>query len=216
MGDQGYPSNFASVIVVDVETTGLNAIDNEILQIAASSANGDNAEMFSIFINPVQDKIDPFITNLTGISKHNGSLFAKEAPVASEPLASAVKKFLSYLEKQPLPVMLVAHNAAFDAKFILRAFAKCDLLDRFLTIIAGFSCSLAAARQQYPKVQFAGLENHKLKTLHAYFVKSEDIEFHSANQDVLALKRILPFLMKSKAEIARFALAKSSLGKFYQ
>jgi DNA polymerase III subunit epsilon len=213
---EGQNSNFASVIVVDVETTGLSATGDEILQIAASSAYSDSAEMLSIFINPVQDDIDPFITNLTGISKQNGILFAKGAPVASESLTSALKMFLSYLERQPLPVMLVAHNAAFDAKFLLSAFSKCDLLDRFLTISAGFSCSLAAARQQYPKAKFAELKNHKLETLYAYFVESEDIEFHLANQDVLALKRILPFLMKSKAEVARFAVSKISLRKYYQ
>ena len=145
---EGQNSNFASVIIVDVETTGVHAIGDVILQIAASSAYSDSAEMFSIFINPVRDEINPFITNLTGISKKkNGSMFVKEAPVASEPLATALKLFLSYLERQPLPVMLVAHNAAFDAKFLLRAFSNCNLLDRFLTNIAGFSCSLAAARQ---------------------------------------------------------------------
>lgn len=208
-------SLFASVIVVDVETTGLNANQDEILQIAASAAFSDSAEMFNIFVNPVCDEITPTVTKLTGISKHDEILYVKKAQVASEPLTSALNMFLSYLDRQPQPVMFVAHSARFDAKFLLSAFAKCNLLEEFLCRIAGFSCSLAAARKNCPKVQCEGLNNHKLQTLYTYFVNSEEIDFHTAAKDVLALKKIMPFMMKSKEEVAKFSMSNDSLSKYY-
>lgn len=200
------PSHFKSVIIVDVATTGLAADDDEILQISATDAFSVGAETFNIFINPTRAEIDPSKTRLHGISKINGVLFFKGAPVTSEPLAAAMNKFLCYLLQQPQPAMLVAHFAQFEAKFLVNAFRKCNLLKQFLNNIAGFSDTLDAAQQKYPKRQNPGLVDHKLKTLYSYFVDAGGNELKEVvNPDVIAIKRILPFLMQSKAEVVDFS-----------
>ena len=102
-------------IVLDIETTGLNFKNDQIIEIAALKVdNGDITDNFSrlIFV----DKLLPDkITGLTGITnvmlQQNGS-----------PLENVLKEFLTFIEDNPV----VCHNAAFDINFLQEKLRKCQ------------------------------------------------------------------------------------------
>lgn len=78
--------DFGTVVVVDVETTGLSTNDDSIIEIGAIKLeNGSVVDSFSTFVNP-QRKLSEFIVGLTGIT---------DEMVATAPLiAEAVKLFI--------------------------------------------------------------------------------------------------------------------------
>jgi DNA polymerase-3 subunit epsilon len=93
-------------VVVDVETTGLNPIDDRITEIAMMKVkNGILLDEFSTLINPLVT-IPASITNLTGID----NLMVADAPSARE-VTPAIADFLGN-------AIFVAHNAQFDWGFV--------------------------------------------------------------------------------------------------
>jgi DNA polymerase-3 subunit epsilon len=93
-------------VVVDVETTGLNPIDDRITEIAMMKVkNGILLDEFSTLINPLVT-IPASITNLTGID----NLMVADAPTARE-VTPAIADFLGN-------AIFVAHNAQFDWGFV--------------------------------------------------------------------------------------------------
>lgn len=59
-------------IVLDVETTGLSYIDNEIIQIAILHCkNNEIIDKFVSYVKPSFDKLTPKITKLTGITQND-------------------------------------------------------------------------------------------------------------------------------------------------
>lgn len=93
-------------VVFDIETTGIGAISNEIIEIGAVKiSNQTITEKFSTFVNP--SRLIPYnIQELTGI---NDSMVA-DAPYIDE----ALPNFLKFCGD----AVLVAHNASFDTGFI--------------------------------------------------------------------------------------------------
>ncbi len=103
--DCSYPLN-GSYVVFDIETTGLYAGKDKIIEIGAVKLMGGKiCETFSTFVNP-QIPIPEFITKLTGINN---------AMVAGAPgIEEALDTFLKFVGDLPI----VAHNASFDTGFI--------------------------------------------------------------------------------------------------
>jgi DNA polymerase III subunit epsilon len=100
-------------VVVDVETTGSRAFGGDrITEIAAVSVrNGAIAEVFETLVNP-QRSIPPFVTALTRITwamVKNAPLFRDIAP-----------RLVPALHGQ----LFVAHNAAFDWRFVSAEIAR--------------------------------------------------------------------------------------------
>ncbi|MCQ2557794.1 MAG: PolC-type DNA polymerase III [Oscillospiraceae bacterium] len=93
----------------DIETTGLNAINDRITEIGAVIIeNGEVKKSFNTFVNPHMP-IPERIVELTGI---------RDSDVANAPEeAEAVQAFLEFAGKRPL----IAHNAHFDIGFIRSA-----------------------------------------------------------------------------------------------
>ena len=100
-------------VVLDTETTGLDATWCEIIEIAALRVkNGSTVERFSTLVKPNAFPIPAFITNLTGIT--NDMLI-------SAPKIDVVAPRLSeFLGKSTL----VGHNVCFDAKFVSAAIGR--------------------------------------------------------------------------------------------
>ncbi|MCX8130093.1 MAG: PolC-type DNA polymerase III [Clostridia bacterium] len=98
-------------VVLDLETTGLNADKDRITEIGAVKIkNGVIVDRFSSFVNP-EIPIPSYIVKLTGITNE----MVQEAP-AIEPV---LLEFLEFING----TTLVAHNATFDLGF-LKHYAK--------------------------------------------------------------------------------------------
>jgi len=96
----------ASYVVFDLETTGLSAVNNKIIEIGAVKVqNGMITDHFSTFVNP-EVPIPLEIEDITSIN----DTMVMDAPVIEEILP----KFLEFCEG----CVLIAHNASFDAGFI--------------------------------------------------------------------------------------------------
>jgi DNA polymerase-3 subunit epsilon len=96
----------ATFVVVDVETTGMSAIDDRITEIAMMKVHdGTLADEFSTLVNPLLT-IPAYITSMTGID----NVMVRNAPPARE-VVPFIAEFLG-------DAIFVAHNAAFDWGFV--------------------------------------------------------------------------------------------------
>lgn len=150
------------VVVLDFETSGMSPLrgDRAIEIGAVRIVGNDIVERFQSLMNPGR-RIDAFIENLTGISNR----MIAQAPPAAEVMAA----FSRFIGERPL----VAHNAAFDGRF----------LEAELTRIGrrrqpGMICSMLVARRLYPQAP-----NHKLATLVEYKGLPAADRFHRALAD---------------------------------
>lgn len=93
-------------IVVDLETTGLDPLWNDIIEFGAVRvAAGSIVNRFSSLVNPGYE-IDEFITELTGITNE----MLSSAPV----IADVLLDFLNFIGDN----VVVGHNVNFDVNFI--------------------------------------------------------------------------------------------------
>ena len=100
------PLEKASFTVVDVETTGLSANRNRIIEIGmVRIENLKIKKRFHSLINP-QTIIPPFITSLTGISNED----VEDAPTFNE-ISESISEFIDNS-------VLTAHNFTFDWSFL--------------------------------------------------------------------------------------------------
>ncbi|MCI8780177.1 MAG: PolC-type DNA polymerase III [Lachnospiraceae bacterium] len=95
-----------SYVVFDLETTGIGAKSNEIIEIGAVKVeDGKIGETFSVFVNPLRPIPYP-IQQLTGI---NDSMVTGAGTIQE-----VLPEFICFCEG----CIMVAHNAAFDMGFI--------------------------------------------------------------------------------------------------
>ena len=95
-----------SYVCFDLETTGLDPLYNEIIEIGALKVrDGKVAERFMEFIHP-QEEISPMITNLTGITN--------EMVANARPADAVISDFLEFCEND----VLIGHNVGFDYSFM--------------------------------------------------------------------------------------------------
>jgi len=94
------------VVAVDIETTGLDAEKDRIIEIGAVRLKGGEViDVFKTFVDP-GISVPPFITKLTGI---------KDEMLGGAPkISDALQKFLEFAGD----AVLVAHNAPFDIGFL--------------------------------------------------------------------------------------------------
>lgn len=164
-------------VVVDVETTGLNPEEDEIIEFAGIRSIGGNLEAFSTFVFPVH-RIPPEITKITGI---------RNIDVLNAPLIKDIApKILGFI--QGLPV--VAHNAPFDVKFLAAAFKKikADIDIQYIDTVT------------LSRVAFPDMPNYKLATLIQELHLIDGEQQHRAGSDV---KATLNLFEQCRAEIPR-------------
>jgi len=96
----------ATYVVFDVETTGLSAVRDKIIEIAAVKISASEViEKFQMFVDP-KEPLSEFTTSLTSITDE----MVKGQPTIDE----ALPKFLAFAKD----TVLVAHNALFDVGHI--------------------------------------------------------------------------------------------------
>lgn len=153
--------------------------DSNILQLAALSC--DTREEINIFITP-ERPIPTKISSLTGIDHHAGQMYCNFKPVDSVGIGQGLTAFVNFIQANPGPTVLVAHNAKFDARILL---STCERLGERMPANTVFADSLPLLRQCTP-----GLAHHKLTDLYRHAF-GEAFQAHSAVEDVRALAKLL-------------------------
>lgn len=168
----------ATYVVFDVETTGLSAIYNDLIQVAASKMyKGNIIAEFDEFINPGHP-LSAFTTELTGITDDH----VKNA----KPLVQVLKEFQEFCKD----TVLVAHNATFDVGFMNTNYERHGLPKITQPVID----TLEFARNLYPEYK-----RHGLGPLTKRFGVALE-HHHMANYDAEATGRLLFIFIKEVAE----------------
>ncbi|HEX9928333.1 MAG TPA: exonuclease domain-containing protein [Pyrinomonadaceae bacterium] len=162
-------------IVFDTETTGAKPPYSRMTEIGCYKIkNGEIVDEFETLLNP-QTPIPPFISALTGITDK----MVARAPLFSE-VAADLLNFIG-------DAVLVAHNAAFDIKFlnaeICRTFKGCKVANTHL-------CTVRLSRKLLPD-----LANHRLHTVAEHF-SIPIYNRHRAGGDALATAKIFVNLLE--------------------
>lgn len=164
------------IFVADVETTGLDAKQDQIVELSYVEIDEDFNEVsrLSTKVNP-QMAICPAASAVHGITNND----VAEAPLLIEVLQDLGE---GYFED----AFLIAHNAQFDQRFL-----------SYHWEIQGVFCTLRAARKMYPEAP-----NHKLQTLRFYLDLDVDREAaaHSAEGDVAVLVALLQKMVSDSGE----------------
>ena len=150
-------------VVFDVETTGLRAGKDTIIEIGAVKIkDGNITDRFNEFIAPGR-KLPKVIVELTGITDE----MLEGAPKEEEVL----KRFLAWVSEAPM----IAHNAQFDISFISSAMDRYKLGVLTNTVLD----TMSLARMLNPE-----WPNHKLQTLtKKYNVPWDETQHHRADYD---------------------------------
>ncbi|MFH1542829.1 MAG: 3'-5' exonuclease [bacterium] len=174
---KGDPLGSLEYVILDIETTGLEPIENEITEIGAIKAKGTELiDVFSSLVRPLLP-IPPKITELTGIDDD----LVKEAP----PIKQVMNRFMDFIGEDTI---LVAHNASFDLSFIKHHLKKATNKDLKNSIV----CTVKLARHLLPK-----LPNHKLHTVGSHFgfeTKNRHRAMGDAELTFLVWQKFLPLL----------------------
>lgn len=128
-------------VVLDLETTGLDAQKERITEVAAMKIreNGEEIGQLHTMVKlPGRQKVPPFITELTGITDADlvGGMQQRDA-------MAMLKRFCA-------GSTIVAQNAPFDLEFIFR---KGKIQPRY------FICTRALSRFTFPKERRHGLKD---------------------------------------------------------
>lgn len=135
-------------VVFDLETTGLDYRDADIIEIGAIKyKNNEVVGELNLLIQPGY-ALPEIITNITGITD--------ELLEDKERIDTALPKFLTFIEDYPL----IAHNSPFDIGFIYENIKRLNLKPIHNEVID----TLVLARKYIPQAY-----NHKLETLKKYF-----------------------------------------------
>ena len=165
-------------VVFDVETTGLSAVYDTIIELAAVKIrNGEIIDKFESFANP-HKPLSATIINLTSITDD----MLQDAPEVE----AVLKRFHRWTED----AIFVAHNASFDMGFLNVGYKKVGLEKAANPVID----TLELGRLLYPE-----LKNHRLNTL----AKKLDVELtqhHRAIYDAEATGYIFLKMLRDAAE----------------
>ncbi len=138
---QHVPLTDATYVVFDVETTGLSAVYDTIIELAAVKMNKGNVEeSFDEFIDPGHT-LSSTTVNLTGITDEmvRGSKSEKEV--------------LDMFKEFSKDAILVAHNASFDMGFLNMSYKRHQIPEAINPVID----TLELARYLYPEFKRFGL-----------------------------------------------------------
>jgi len=168
------PLDEAEFSVLDVETTGLSARNNRIIEIGIVKVkNLKITDKFSSLINPGCN-IPYFITQFTGI----GNSDVEYSPGFYD-LAEEIEEFIG-------SSVISGHNLSFDEGFLRYEFMR----NRFEPLSNPTVCTLKLARKIYPS-----LRSRSLGALSEY-LKIHNRDSHRALSDAEATAKILIKLIK--------------------
>lgn len=163
-------------VAVDIETTGLSAKEDKIIEIGAIKVvDGEEVEIFDTLINPAR-VIGMRSTMVTGITDED----VKDAPYIED----VIGKFVDFVGDLPL----LGHNLMFDYSFLKRAAVN----NKYKFDKSGID-TLKLAR-----TYLSELESKKLDYLCSYF-DIEDENHHRALNDARAAYKLYEILCEKGA-----------------
>lgn len=169
----------ASFTVVDIETTGLDATVDNIIELSAVKVkDGKVTDTFSTLVNP-QWPIDWWITELTGITDD----MVKDAPTIDETLSD----FITFLGDD----VVVGHNVNFDINFIY---------DNYKRITEGDFSSDFIDTLRLARFLLKDLSHHRLGDLVEYLEIGTEVK-HRGLDDAKATLAILAALKDKAVEV---------------
>lgn len=175
-------SNLLTVIVSDLETTGLHRVKERIIEIAAQDLAGGENSTFQSLINPGVPILNASIHGI-----RNDMVCRPEVPRMEE----MIPIFLRYVQSRQKPggyVMIVAHNGkTFDFQFLINEFNRCsyEIPPNWL-----FFDSLPLARESMKSVDATVKPKASLSALGDYYNLTRDGDAHRALSDVLLLSQV--------------------------
>ncbi|XP_062579761.1 uncharacterized protein LOC134241754 [Saccostrea cucullata] len=139
-------------VYFDLETTGLDK-DCEVTQIGACTDD----KTFSQYVTPPTKPISASATAVTGLAIRDNIMYKNGHQVHSKTTEEAFQSFIDWM-KQFTNIILVAHNAVFDSRVIVRLFHSAGLCasDFFIGLID----TLSLCREFIP-----GRKSYKLTDL---------------------------------------------------
>ncbi len=174
MGNTNYTKQLIDdYCVLDTETTGLSAYYDEVIEIGILRVrNNIIVDQYSQLIHP-EYEIDPFITELTGITNEM---------VAGMPSIMDVReKVLSFIGDD----VILGHNTSFDIRFLNEGFQK--------QIENPYMDTMQFARKVYPE-----LEHHRLSDLTKHLGLSNNE--HRSTADCIATKELYDAIKATMSE----------------
>ena len=189
---------YAAVVFFDTETTGLEAENCQIIELAAirieQTENGtlrmaNDADWFVRL--PDGQRIPEKITQLTGITDED---LGREGLTEAE----AAEAFADIIRNDTGPVLLVAHNAQFDCLFVEAMFRRHseEGLKRFRSADYLDSLSVYKDRRAYP---------HRLENaIKAYKLEDMVQNSHRAIDDVEALFEVCKAMNNERADLLNY------------
>lgn len=175
-------SSLLTVIVSDLETTGLHRVKERIIEIAAQDLAGGENSTFQSLINPGVPILNASIHGI-----RNDMVCRPEVPRMEE----MIPIFLRYVQSRQKPggyVMIVAHNGkTFDFQFLINEFNRCsyEIPPNWL-----FFDSLPLARESMKSVDATVKPKASLSALGDYYNLVRDGDAHRALSDVLLLSQV--------------------------
>ena len=197
-----------SYVCFDLETTGLDPLYNEIIEIGALKVrDGKVAERFMEFIHP-QEEISPMITNLTGITN--------EMVANARPADTVISDFLEFCEDD----VLIGHNVGFDYSFMKSGASNLGLtfekfgIDTFKiaqrTLKSLPSKSLSSLCEYYQienkaahRAYYDALATAKLYQTLAHYFEPQDPKVFQPLQLQYKIKKVQPATAKQVALLQR-------------
>lgn len=182
-------ANYDSLVVLDVETSGLSPQRNEIIELAAARVEGTEVvERYDQFLQLSPGKrLDRRITELTGITQED----LEREGIPKEAACRDLQGLLSHGR-----TLLAAYNAQFDLAFLYRFLtrdgdpAALDAAD-FLDALTVFK-----DRRPYP---------HKLRdAIEAYGLGGKVVNSHRAIDDVLATVEVLSAMAAERGDLIHY------------
>lgn len=194
---QQTPLNKASYVVFDLETTGLSARYDRIIEFGAVKISGGRViERVDILVNP-KVHIPEKITKITNIT---------DAMVENEPtIEELLPRILEFIGDS----ILVTHNAQFDISFLNEALTN----NGYNPLPNGAVDTLALSRYLYPDAK-----RHNLGSLCRHLeVEYDEESAHRADYDAFVLAEVwqalLVLLTKNNLKMLHADLANLEVGK---
>ena len=187
----------ASYVVFDLETTGLSARYNKIIEFGAIKITGGRVtDRIDILVNP-ECHIPEKITEITNITDE---MVAKE---------KTIKEVLPRIMEFIGDSILVTHNASFDFSFLNEALVNSGFEKSNNPVVD----TLAISRYLYPENR-----NHRLGTLCRHMeVKYDEDSAHRADYDAFVLSEVwlnmLSLLTKGNLNLTHKELGKLEVSK---